>query len=274
MARPPVYDLVTAAGDYPPWDGPPRRTVVICSHMRSGSTLLGEALREAGGVGTALEYFHRGFRPTLQARWGAASLDDYVRAVHRHRTDPSGVLGVKLFWMDLEDLAHERDPEGQPPEGQRLATSTSADDYRRIFALVRDIFPNPTFVHLRRQDRVRQAVSHLTAIRTGLWRSIDGDEREASGPADYDYERIGRIIAAARRAHAHWAGLFAALGVQPYAITYEQLARDYQGTLGGLLRFLGAASGEAPPLRTRPQADAASEAMAIRFVKEDAARRA
>lgn len=274
MATPPTYDLATAAADYPPWQGPPLRTVAVCTHMRSGSTLLGEALLQAG-VGVPLEYYHVGFRPNLQARWGAASLDDYVAAVRRHRTAPSGVFGLKLFWMDIEDLAHERDPSGQPPRGGRPPEAMRAADYRRLFELVADIIPQPTttFVQLVRQDRVRQAVSHLTAMRTGRWRSIEGQERDALEPADYDYERILQIMAVADYSNAHWAGFFGALGVEPYAITYEQLSDDYEAAVGRLLRRLGFPDGQVRAPRMRRQSDAETEAMALRFVKEDAARR-
>ncbi len=50
------YDLVRAEADYPEWQGPPRRTLLICTQPRSGSTLLGEALWFAGGLGCPLEY--------------------------------------------------------------------------------------------------------------------------------------------------------------------------------------------------------------------------
>jgi LPS sulfotransferase NodH len=274
MAEPPTYDLATAAADYPPWEGPPLRTVAVCTHMRSGSTLLGEALLQAG-VGVPLEYYHLGFRPNLQARWGAASLDAYVAAVRRHRTAPDGVLGLKLFWMDIEDIAHERDPAGQPPRGGRPPQTMREDDYRRLFDLVTDIIPEPTttFVQLVRRDRVRQAVSHLTAFRTGRWRAIEGQEREALGKADYDYERILQIMAAADYSNAHWANFFSALGVKPYVITYEQLSSDYDGSVGALLRRLGFPCGQLQAPRMRRQSDALTEAMALRFVKEDAGRR-
>jgi len=264
----PTYDLAAAAADYPAWNGPPRRTVVICSHPRSGSTLLGEALYMAD-LGAPLEYYHAGFRPTFQARWGAASLDDYAASVRRFRTTRSGVHGLKLFWMDVEDLAHERDPDGQPPRFQRPPKETSAEDYRRMFALIQDLLPNPTFVHLRRQDRVRQAISQLSAAATGRWRSIDGQDRAPAAAPAYDYERIHRIIGAAAYAHAHWANLFAALGAAPYPITYEALARDYEGAVGALLRRLDAPRRDVRPPRMRQQSEPASEAMALRFVKED-----
>jgi LPS sulfotransferase NodH len=78
---------------------------LICTHPRSGSTLLGEALYFAGDLGCPLEYFHAGFRPTLAARWGCAGLEDYGRAVHRWRTDPSGTLSVNLNCHDVADKA-------------------------------------------------------------------------------------------------------------------------------------------------------------------------
>ena len=53
-----TYDLAGPEGDYPEWDGPPRRSIVLCTHPRSGSSLLGEALTFAGGFGCPLEYFH------------------------------------------------------------------------------------------------------------------------------------------------------------------------------------------------------------------------
>ena len=47
------------------------------------------------GLGSALEYYHDGFRPAF-ARWGAEDFESYHRAVARHRTTPGGTLAVKL----------------------------------------------------------------------------------------------------------------------------------------------------------------------------------
>ena len=113
----PIYDLSLSANDFAPWEGSPARSIVICSHPRSGSTLLGEAIHFAGGLGCPLEYLHRGFRPTLAARWQAPDLDTYVAAMHRWRTDPSGTVATKLFWQDVEEIAHERAPDRFPPPG-------------------------------------------------------------------------------------------------------------------------------------------------------------
>jgi LPS sulfotransferase NodH len=270
----PGYDLMWEGADFPPWEGAPRRSVVVCSHPRSGSTLLGEAIYQAGGAGLPLEYFHRGFRPRFEARWGTPKLEDYVRVVHRHRTDPTGTFGVKLFWYDLMDVAHEHDgvpaadvPHWRPGEPQ-------AEDYRRLYSKIEAAFPNPVFVHLRREDRVRQAVSGLIAEQTGEWRSIPGAGERASGEPSFDFDRLSALVAYAQACHAHWTALFAALGAEAYEISYEQLYGDYEASVGKLLRWIGAQTTDVSAPRLRRQSDDASEAMALKFLMESVRRRA
>jgi trehalose 2-sulfotransferase len=268
------YDLTLASADFARWEGPPQRSLVICSHPRSGSTLLGEAIRFAGGLGCPLEYLHGGFRPTMAARWRAPDLDAYVAALHQYRTEPNGVFSIKLFWQDVEDLAHERAPDRFPPRGTTHPEAMHEHQYRDLLAQIADILPNPEFVYLERRDRVRQAVSAMVAAQTGLWRSIPGMGRqEAVGAAEYDYDRILGMIAYADYGHAHWRGFFAANLVEPYRLTYEELVDDFEHVLNGLFARLGSAS--APPARRmRRQADQATEAMVLRFLREHASRTA
>jgi LPS sulfotransferase NodH len=265
---------MAAQADYPAWEGPPRRSVVICTHMRSGSTLLGEAIWRAGGAGMPLEYFHRGFRPRFEARWETPDLGDYIRAVHRHRTDPTGSFGVKLFWYDLMEVAHERDGASAAEVPRWRPAELQADDYRRLYAKIEAAIPNPVFVHLRREDRVRQAVSALIAEQTGEWRSIPGANRRARGEPRFDFARLAALAANAQACHAHWTALFAALGAEAYEITYEQLYGDYEASVGKLLRWVGAETTDVRAPRMRRQSDDASEAMAVQFLTERARRRA
>lgn len=270
----PTYDLSLSANDFAAWHGPPRRSLLICSHPRSGSTLLGEAIHFAGDLGCPLEYLHRGFRPALADRWSAPDLDSYVAAMHRRRTDPSGVLSIKLFWQDVEEIAHERAPNRFPPP--RSVSPDDAGDalYRDYHAMLAEILPVPTFVLLERRDVVRQAVSALIASQTGLWRSIPGvGPREARAPAEYDYDRILGLISFGQSSADHWARYFRAIGAEPYRIAYEDLARDYAGTVGELLAALGRPN-FAPPQRMKRQSDQVGEAMVLRFLRDHAARTA
>lgn len=267
-----MYDLSLSENDFAPWGGPPARSLIICSHPRSGSTLLGEAIHFTRELGCPLEYLHRGFRPALAARWQAPDLESYVAAMHRWRTDPSGTFSTKLFWQDVEEIAHERAPDRFPPP--RIVTPDDADDalYLDYHALLSDLLPNPVWIRLRRCDVIRQAVSGVVATQTGMWRSIPGVGRtEAIGEAAYDYDRILGLVSLARDSDDHWARYFRAIGTSPYSLTYEDLVRDYEGTVTALLAELGR-PGVAPPQRMQRQSDAAGEAMVLRFLREHAAR--
>lgn len=268
------YDLTTAAHDYADWPGLPRQTVLICTHPRSGSTLLGEALYFAGGLGCPLEYFHPGFRPGLAARWGTTTLREHIRAAHRWRTDPGGTFGTKLFWRDVEQMAGELDPERFAAFGTLRPEDVPAETYRAIAVLLGPIFPNPRFVHLERRDRVRLAVSGMTATQTGIWRLIpDAATPSARADVDYDMARLDHHIATVDACHAHWRNFFAAIGAQPYTLSYEALTADYTATIAGLLRWLGS-DAAVPPMRLQRQSGAANEALVLRYLRDRAARSA
>lgn len=269
-----MYDLATTAHDYPPWDGPPRRTILICTHPRSGSTLLGEAIHAAGGLGCPLEYFHRGFRPPIERQWGVCGIEAFAGAVQRLRTDPSGTLSVKLFWRDVEDMARELDPVRFAALETGLPPDAPAECHRDIAAALAPLFPNPIFVHLLRRDRLRQAVSVVVAEQSWAWRSIAGfGSQDDTQELVYDYERIVRLVAGADRCNGHWRSFFAVLGQVPTTLTYEDLVADYSGTVERLLHHLGR-DAAAPPPRLRRQSDERSESMMLRFLRERAERAA
>lgn len=266
------YDLTLAAHDYPLWEGPPRRTILLCSEQRSGSTLLGEALYFAVGLGCALEYFHAGFRPDFAARWGTTGAAGYLRAVHRHRTAPTGVFAAKLFWHDMLDLLAERDADLQAVMTRANPATTQPALYRQVAETLADLLADATFIHLVRLDRVRGAVSGDLAEQTGLWRAIPGvGEHAPLREPEFDFDRIAARIRATNRAHAHWSNLFRAIEATPLSLNYEGLTRDYGATVGTVLHALG--SDAAPPVaRMQRQSDARSEDFALRYLREAEAR--
>lgn len=269
----PTYDLALASADYPPRDGLPDRTILVCSHPRSGSTLLGEILYFAGGLGCPLEYFHTGFRPGFAERWQAPDMASLITATRRHRTDASGVFSSKLFWRDIEDLMRELAPSLADAFIDQRAEHVPPSAYRQLHAFLCALFPNPTFIHLKRLDRVRLAISALTAVQTQQWRAIPGqgstrpESNGAKAEVEYDYERIASLIAYADHCHAHWERYFSVNMIGPHALTYEQLARQDRQPLIQLLQHLGH-QGELPAIRMQRQADARSEKFVARFLAD------
>jgi LPS sulfotransferase NodH len=257
------YDLVDAGADYPEWQGSPRRSLVICTQQRCGSTLLGEAVYFSGGLGCPLEYFHSGFRPGFAARWKADDLPAYVAALHRHRTDPSGTLAIKLFWRDVVHLLREY----APSEFTDLFWFTPAPMpqtiHRRILAIISGILPNPTFVLLGRRDQIGQAVSHHRAGEAGSWRKFA--EGAAGGEPAHDFGLTFRILAAIQLHNAHWHDFFRANGACYHALDYEDLVQSYESTLARLFAAIGRSDARIPPPRLHKQADGHSERLARQF---------
>lgn len=263
------YDLASAERDYPRWSGPPRRCVLICTIPRSGSTLLGEAVYFSGGLGCPLEYFHAGFRPRFEDRWGCRSITELRDAVWANRTDPSGVLSVKLMWRDIQELATAIDPVGFASLVDRAPEQIEQSTYTAVAALLETFFPFSTTVHLVRRDRVRQAVSACIAEQTGQWRSIPGAEMQQARQPAYDAAQITRQIAYADFAHRSWRKVLAEMPRAPIDIAYEDLVGRYDDCVSGLLERLGSTA-PPPPIRMRRQANAISESHVLRYLREQA----
>ncbi len=264
------YDLALA--DYPEWQGEPARSLVICTQQRAGSTLLGEAIYFAGGLGCPIEYFHQGFRPGYERLWKTAGLRDYVATLHRLRTDPSGTFATKLFWRDLLSVARELGLAGfgPVPEGDLLheVQTVSAEMHRRMFAIVPELFPRPKFVLLTRRDAVRQAVSLLIAGQTRAWRKLERHAGPGESQVHYDFHQIVKNLAAIQRWNGDWAEFFRLNGLQYYEIAYEDLWHDYEATLRRFFAAMGRPDARIVPPRLQKQADGQSEEYVQRFHAE------
>lgn len=264
------YDLTTATADYPPWPGPPQRSLVICTQQRSGSTLLGEAIYFAKGLGCPLEYFHPGF---ILERWRAPNITEYAGTVHRLRTDPSGVFSIKLFWRDVVSLVRELTP--TPPFALKWPNPRQTDEsvYRWIFATIGWLTPAPTFIFLKRRDEVRQAISISVAGQTRIWRRFSPlDTPRSTPPPKYDFDDIVWSLAQIQNGNAHWSNFFRANKLPFYEIDYEDLASDYDGTLRKFFAAIGRADAPIVPPRMQKQADDLSENSMRQFMAEFRAR--
>jgi LPS sulfotransferase NodH len=226
----------------------------------------------AGGLGCPLEYFHHGFQPHLERRWGSNGLAEYVRAVYQHRTDPTGALGVKLFWRDVEELCAAWQPQAFAGLARELEAAPGEALYRKIHAILAEVFPNPCFVYLARHDRLRQAISSLLASQSKQWRLLPDLQPVAAGEPVYDYDRIGGLYALATYSVTHWEGFFRATGIVPCRIAYEDLVADFPAAVGRLFRELGRSDAVVTLPRLRRQANRHSEEFLLRFLRDFQAR--
>lgn len=249
--------------------GPPFAVYVLCATPRSGSTLLCGLLAATGAAGRPNSFFRAEDLRGWAEAWGlppgldpeSAEFDRaYLPAMEREGRAGTGVFGLRIMWESLPEAACRLD----------RALGPSGDLPRRV----EQAFGPALFVHLSRRDKVAQAVSRLRAEQSGVWhRAPDGTILESTGPAAplrYDPDRIAELAAGLERDDAAWQGFFAAHGLHPLRLAYEDVSADPRAALGALLGALGLDPGLAGrvPIGTARLADATSADWIARFRRD------
>lgn len=186
-------------------DASPSRSIVLCAVPGAGETQVGELLGRCG-AGDVQPYFDLDrVAPALLAEWEIDHLDEYIAALHRHRSTTDGVFGLLLRWHDIRRLLAR-------VVGPRQSTP------RRVLDVIEVIAPEPTFVRLRRTERAQ----HVLALRTWQQRSTRTPE-EQRPPPHTDPELLTSLIDATEAVWTQW---FDAVGVAPVEVVYEELIGD------------------------------------------------
>ena len=116
----------------------PTMTYIIASTMRTGSYLLCEGLEATGRAGHPREIFCPERQANYAGDWQLprnVGFEDFLRAAIQKSTTENGVLGMKIHWHHIEPLARECGVAGEP------------------WRVLRKLFPNAKYVHLRRRNR-------------------------------------------------------------------------------------------------------------------------
>jgi len=204
------------------------------------------------------------FLPKSQGRYGAelglnpdADYSGYVRGIVDTKTTRNEVFGFKLMSWYLDDfLARLRDSH---------AFGDATDDLTRL----RNAFPRLRFVHIVRCHKLRQALSTARALQTGLWKVQEG--KTALREPQFDAELIEQSLHEAERQENIWYTFFQRIGIAPFRVEYEELCRDYEATVRGVLDFLKISLPRdariGPPVTIR-QADEISRVWENRFLTE------
>jgi trehalose 2-sulfotransferase len=264
-----LADLGTAA---PELDGPGRtaitRVLVVASSPRTGSNLLCDALRATGQAGMPFEYLngHGGFMawrargnlpsPTLRGRagmlkrrafgdpgwlmcyrWNQRSIERYLDWIAELRTTPNGVFAIKVHGRQFDEW-----------------TARYQFDVLRWGAPV-------SWVHLQREDRLAQAVSHSIAVQTGQWSSTG----QAVASPVYDAAMIAAALQTMQGHEDCWSRFFAERGIQPFELTYERLVGDFEHSVRAVLALLDVEVESVPPQRLRRQSGQVNEEWIERF---------
>jgi len=225
---------------------------IICTSPRSGSTLLCKLLAATGVAGNPASYFHEpsvaswaselGIVP--EPWWGEReTLAGVFRAAIAEGNGGTDVSGIRLQRHSF-NFFHEKLALLYPGEHADLAR-------------LRRAFGSTLFIHLRRRDKVEQAVSYLKAHQTGLWHvALDGSELERLAPPGepvYDADELRKHVETMTGYDRDWNAWFQREGIEPMCVDYDALAaapvRTVKEILGRLGRDRAAADGIVPGVR-------------------------
>jgi LPS sulfotransferase NodH len=216
---------------------PTRVSYMVCSVPRCGSSLLCELLCNSGVAGAPTEFFDPRTTDAFRKRWGVESDSQYIPELLRRKTSPNGVFGMKVHWDQLWQI-NDADPAA--------------------------VFPNLHFVHMGREDLLRQAVSWVRAVQTNQWAS----SHAALAQPAFDAEEITRYLDRIREHYAAWEQYFEARSIDPARVVYERLVEEPEQTLHSVLSYIGVAPPAAParePLELERQADALTDEWVARY---------
>jgi LPS sulfotransferase NodH len=230
--------------DQPEFREAPRK-VIICSTPRSGSYLLCRYMINAG-LGVPHEYFNPIVIGQIAPRLGFDDSINALRWMPRGRKD--------LLSLRRSERAAELDFLGKylkvliprRCQGGVFAAKVHYRDFRRVLdnPAGYDLLNGALFVHLYREDVLRQAVSEHFSQLTGRW-GIDDTvtTTPAEKPDFFDVEAIDGILDDFSEQDRNWRLFMARNGVVPMSIAYEKLCEDPFGFVCAIAGRLGIDAG-------------------------------
>lgn len=200
-------------------------TYLICTTPRSGSNLLCDRLTATGVLGTPTEYLEMNLAVAyLTNRWRVDNLLDYLETLKAKRTGSNGVFANKVHWRQVTALS------------DLIWPGTDGPSIESCAAVLDLLFPNSYLVHLRREDRLAQAVSLFKAFGTGAWSSYFEQRRDLP---DYDFASILSHYRALVWEEVSWEAFFQAAGVTPLRLTYRMVVDDPTGSVQSIADHIG-----------------------------------
>jgi LPS sulfotransferase NodH len=205
---------------------PLRKSYIIASSYRCGSTFLCSELWKTGLLGAPAEYLNTDQASAVIAtarepgrmmgRLQVSTPEDYFASLLACRTSRNGIFGMKAHYHHFEPA---------------LAW------YPAMLKVLSPI----TYIYINRRDKVAQAVSMAKAMQTHAWLSFD---QITGRTLRYDSDFVAQCSDELERQRLGWWRWFETNSITPFVVTYEDLLADTSGVVSGVVELLGAEKDE------------------------------
>ncbi len=193
---------------------PLRKSYIVASSYRCGSTFFCSQLWSTGVLGAPAEYLNVGAgrmrRDDMMRRLQADSPEDYFAKLLGCRTSKNGVFGMKVHFPHFE------------------AAMSWYPSMISVLSPVRYIF-------LDRKDKLAQAVSMAKAMQTDAWQSLDGS---AKAVLVYDEGFIAQCLREIQQQNLGWLRWFEINNVRPLVVHYEDSVADTANVIRSVVELL------------------------------------
>jgi LPS sulfotransferase NodH len=226
--------------DQPEFMGQPRK-VFICSTPRSGSYMLCRFMINAG-LGVPHEYFNPVIMREIAPRLGLGKAIDGLKWRCWSLRDrlPFGKADRAAEVEFLAKYANALIP--RRCQGRIFAAKIHFDQYTRVLdnPVGHRLLDGGLFIHIFREDLLKQAISRNFAYSTGRWGIDDTVTTAPSAQSDLlEVGGINRELETLADEDRGWRLFLARNGLSPMSISYEQLCKNPTGFVAAIAERVG-----------------------------------
>jgi LPS sulfotransferase NodH len=215
----------------------PEKSYLVLMSPRSGSTLLCTHLQNIH-FGNPIEAFH--FNQDRICREHGWDIDfsnpfEYMHKALDFQT-VDGIFGMKLSWIEFEIFLNVARQLIEP-----VGLSLKDAEVVQLF------FPGTLYIHLKRRNKIEQAISYAKGMQQGIWavsRDQDENYKRYLTPALYDREHIESCLDNLLAYDFAWENYLESNGLDHLTIWYEDLSDNYTRVMSDVYRYLGIGEGE------------------------------
>jgi trehalose 2-sulfotransferase len=206
---------------------------IILTTIRTGSTMLSDMLHNEGifqGHGLpSNEFFHFTRMENIKSSIEETSIEQFVYRLLDEQSvghQNKNVCGLKILKSQMKEIEHFQ-------HSMTIEQNNGTALLSRIFTY------NPKFIFLRRDNKLRQAISWIRAEKEGLWhrRSLKSFLRFLF--RSYSISDIENRITKIRKNEDWIMSFFEKYKINPLIIHYENIISNYRMAVQSVFDYLG-----------------------------------